>query len=296
MCASHEPNECPSLELELLGASVRVVAKDRGFIDGLSQCFSPARRAPFSGARDLRVQVSTVAGGASADRGRYSVTTQPEDSLDERWLERLDTPLELCSALNSWAAFRASRYYVFHAGAVARGRHALLVPGCSGAGKSTLTAALLRSGFALLSDEIGAVDMLTGGMTAYPRRLSIRADVAPLLGLAAESGYGTPGESARMIDPAEFGGVRARGRPNLALILAPRYRPDGAVELERLSTGDAVMHLLNCSCTHLRLQEQALDWLIDLARRIPMYRLHFPDLAAAVRATRRAWSLHIETV
>ena len=60
--------------------------------------------------------------------------------------------------LNWCVAGHAHQYLMLHAAALERNGRAVILPGDPGAGKSTLTAALMLSGWRLLSDEITLVD------------------------------------------------------------------------------------------------------------------------------------------
>jgi len=72
------------------------------------------------------------------------------------------------------AALASDRIFV-HAGVVALGDRALLLPGPSFCGKSTLVAALVSQGATYYSDEYAVLDK-TGAVYPYPRHLSLRAD------------------------------------------------------------------------------------------------------------------------
>ncbi len=72
------------------------------------------------------------------------------------------------------AALAIDRVFV-HAGVVALGERALLLPGPSFCGKSTLVAALVSEGATYYSDEFAVLDE-TGLVHPYPRRLSLRTD------------------------------------------------------------------------------------------------------------------------
>ncbi|MBF0212040.1 MAG: HprK-related kinase A, partial [Magnetococcales bacterium] len=76
--------------------------------------------------------------------------------------------------LNYCIATRAHQYLILHAAVVARGDRALLLPGLPGAGKSTLCAALMLTGWRLLSDEFALVRPdETGAIHPLPRAISL---------------------------------------------------------------------------------------------------------------------------
>lgn len=62
-----------------------------------------------------------------------------------------------------------------HAGAVARGGHAIIFPGQSFSGKTTLTAAMVRAGAMYLSDEFAVLDE-NGRVHPFATRLSLRSE------------------------------------------------------------------------------------------------------------------------
>jgi hypothetical protein len=63
---------------------------------------------------------------------------------------------------------------VFHACGVVLDGRALLIAGPSGAGKSSLAAALVRAGRQLLSDDVVALRLREGALTAYPGPIALQ--------------------------------------------------------------------------------------------------------------------------
>jgi len=279
-----------SLGLELLDHSVRVESSDRRVVDGLARCFDVASHVDGDADWGLRVSVEQPGEQGRAPGAAYRLSTIPEGGLDALWLEGTRNPIQLCSALNTWAALQPSPRCVFHAGCVARDGGAVLMPGSSHAGKSTLTAGLLGRGFGLLSDEVGAIDLESGSLVGYPRLLSLREDVLGLFGLPASAGYGVSGEPSRMVQPADVGGVRLSAADRVDAIVAPRFEVGAPLEVTRLSTGEALLALIGCSCSQARLEVAGLDWVIALARRTPAYGLRFSALAEAVTAVEEIWA------
>src|SRR5207249_5616388 len=64
-------------------------------------------------------------------------------------------------------------FLCIHAGCVSRAGGGLLLPARRGCGKSTLTTALLLAGFGYLSDEVGAVDPVTGNLYPFEKLISL---------------------------------------------------------------------------------------------------------------------------
>jgi HprK-related kinase A len=75
----------------------------------------------------------------------------------------------------NWCVRRfARRFLVTHGAAVERSGRALLLPGPPGAGKSTLCAALVNSGWRLLSDELTLFDAVAGQVQALARPIVLK--------------------------------------------------------------------------------------------------------------------------
>jgi hypothetical protein len=146
--------------------------------------------------------------------------------------------------LELWVAEHAEDLVFVHAGVVAVGGRALLLPGSTHAGKTSLTAALLRSGAAYGSDEYAVLDA-EGRVRPYPRPLSIRENGRRIGRTAAELG------AATFSDPQPVGAVAVL-----------RYVPGRRYQVELISAATAVLRLFeNTICAQSR-PEPALDALI----------------------------------
>ena len=86
-----------------------------------------------------------------------------------------------------------------------------------------------------------------------------------------------------MVPASLLGGRRASEAP-LDLVVAPRFQAGAEPRWERLESARAVMTLAENSCSLPRLGARGLDWIIALARRVPVYRLVFRDLGEALDA------------
>jgi hypothetical protein len=115
-----------------------------------------------------------------------------------------------------------------HAGVVAWKGKAVVMPGDNGSGKSTLTAALVRAGAELLSDEFAVLDR-KGRVHPYPLPVRIR-----------EGGRGRSME----LTAGDMGGSPASGPRPVALVLSLRYDPRGSGQLQGLSRGRGALELL----------------------------------------------------
>jgi len=134
----------------------------------------------------------------------------------------LGNDLRLIFALASpWRTF-------VHAGAVGWKGRAIVIPGDSGSGKSTLTAALVRAGATLLSDEHAILDR-KGRVHPWPLPLRIKKNEGP-------------GKESVTVD--ELGG-KAEGKAlPIGLIFSTHFDSQAQGRLRRMSEGRAALALL----------------------------------------------------
>lgn len=146
---------------------------------------------------------------------------------------RLGSPLDeaaaldaLGSALERHVAFHPGEYVFVHAGVVALGGRALVLPGRSGAGKSTLVAALVTAGATYVSDEWAVIDG-EGRIHPFPRSLRLR----------------TPRGWFR-IDPRQTDARIARRPLDLAAVVVTRHRSGAELQLSPLGPSRACLALV----------------------------------------------------
>jgi hypothetical protein len=119
------------------------------------------------------VLLSAVAGGRGPTGSRRFHLLYVDAARLCRVLER-DAFLEaFATEVEGLLTARARSRVFLHAGVVAFGTRAIVIPGSSGAGKSTLVAALVRAGGRYYSDEYAVLDA-RGRVHAYPRPLRLR--------------------------------------------------------------------------------------------------------------------------
>lgn len=290
------PSESPPtpkyrLDLQLLEHRVQLEGEGGRFFRDLARCFdaSPGGDETVCCQQtDLRIRlIPAVAGAGSRDQLR--VMSDPPEVLERCGSLGADQASILASALNLWAAIHSRRHYVFHAGCVERAGRGILIPGPSHCGKSTLTAGLLQRGFALLSDEIGAIEVESGRLARYRRALWLRPQSLRVLGLDDSLGASLRGADSRVVSPAEMGAKWTARSPVPVLVVCPQFQQRAATRIERIRPGPAVIALMESSCSQARFKVAGLDLIIDLARRLPCYRLVFSDLGEAVAEVENAF-------
>lgn len=125
------------------------------------------------------------------------------------------------------AASAPERLFV-HAGVVALGGRAALLPGRSFAGKTTLVAELVRAGAAYYSDEYAVLDA-DGLVHPYARPLGVR---------------GAGGAGRRRVTAAELAGASGAGPVPVGLVYVGEYRAGARWRPRRLTAGRGVLELL----------------------------------------------------
>jgi hypothetical protein len=177
---------------------------------------------------------------------------------------------------------------VLHSSAVALGGRVAAFVGRHGDGKSGLAAALLRSGGALLSDDVVPLEMRSEEILAHPSFPQMRMwpdEAACFLDRFEHLPLVHPDLTKRWVPvgPGGLGLFQANAAPLSSIYLLDR-RPeaDEPLEIRTLSPRDAVIELLRHSFTPLLveaagLQPARLDFLARLALQVPVKRLRYPS-------------------
>jgi hypothetical protein len=130
------------------------------------------------------------------------------------------------------AAFAAPAHVFIHAGAVALGASAIIVPGESFSGKTTLVAALLRAGATYYSDEYAVFD--TDGMLhPFPKPLAMRTSGG--------------GPEQKPQTAANLGAETGTAGVPLALVVLTQFRPGAHWQPICLTPAEAVLRLFEHS-------------------------------------------------
>ena len=136
--------------------------------------------------------------------------------------------LRLDEIIETQVALEATDFVFIHAGVVATGGLALLLPGVSFAGKTTLVRSLVEAGAIYYSDEFAVLDA-TGHVHPYARPLEYRPpDGGPSVDYRAD----------------ELGGVAGDQPVPVGLVVATRYRPETQWDPRPLSRAQAALTLL----------------------------------------------------
>jgi hypothetical protein len=144
-----------------------------------------------------------------------------------------------------------------HAGVVAAGNRAIVLPGRSFAGKTTLVAAFVRAGATYFSDEFAVLDE-HGLVHPYLTRLSIREGAEALRAPGPAGPRPGSSEVRTHVHVSQLGGVSGDTALPVGAIVVTNYRPGAAWEPRELSPGRAALALLYNTVAALTRHEEAL--------------------------------------
>lgn len=186
--------------------------------------------------------------------------------------------------LNWCVSSHLHRYLVLHAAAAEREGRTYLFPGASGSGKSTLVAALMLSGWRLLTDELVLLDVESGAVQPFPRPLGLKnASIHVIQRDFPQAVMGEP------VNDTTKGQV-AHLRPNLrsvqqadspgrvAGVVFPHYRAGAPAEVDERHPADTFLSLVNQGFNYQVLGERAFRLLSELVQRVPAYDIQYGTL------------------
>ncbi len=158
--------------------------------------------------------------------GGYVVIIGEQPQLD---FGTLDVALGFLDAqIRLHVAANATPWIFVHAGVVADGNRAIVLPGQSFAGKTTLVKALIEAGATYFSDEFAVLDS-NGRVHPYPKPLSVRS---------------RDGVDVQELDVQDLGGTAAERAAEIAVVAVARYRSGAQWSPHELSRGEGVLALM----------------------------------------------------
>lgn len=188
---------------------------------------------------------------------------------------------------------RLNAYLLLHAGVVARGDRALILPAAPGSGKTTLTCALHLAGWRFLSDEFGVIDMDSGELLPMVRPAPLKNRSIDVIGMRPGAMLGPLFPKTRKGDVSHFVPDRdsflaRHRRATPALVVFPRFQAGAALQCTPVHRAQAAMRIGLNSFNYQALGPLGFQAAVALARRTAAFKLVYGDLDDAIA--------HIETL
>lgn len=277
------------------------------------------RTGPFS--LRIRSRIPSVAQGLADLYGQFEVRDSRETFADfhvdvnppgrvRRWLRPQVTfsfdgqlpfkPLPYDQAypmlewgLNWCVSMHAHQYLIVHAAVVEKNGAAAILPAPPGSGKSTLTAALVLSGWRLLSDELALIDRRTGLVQPLPRPVSLKNESIPLIrGFSPEAFINRPsrdtvkGTVAHLRPPTESVRRQHEQAPP-AWVVFPKWSAGATASLTPRSAAQTFMFLAQNAFNYSHLGADAFQLGTRLVDKVACYDFTYDRLEDAVRTFNR---------
>lgn len=202
-------------------------------------------------------------------------------------------PYEQAAALFEWGlnwciAGHSNQYLIIHAAVVEHNGQAFIFPGTPGSGKSTLCAALVCSGWRLLSDEMALLSTRDGQIYPVPRPISLKnQSIEVIQNFSPQAVFGqvvndtAKGRVGHLCPPEPS--VQSGTKPALpAKLIFPKYIPASGTELIPVSKGRAMLRAAGDCFNYNVLGTQGFDSLGGLIDQCDCYEFNYSCLDEAI--------------
>ncbi len=273
----------PGVALDLGACAARFRSTHRAFAESMRTLYGAFPIEPESGFAD--VTVSLRVRRALFGPGWAQIFIDGESSFQI-------LPVAMHLPLVEWGlnwtiAHRLHAWLVLHAGVIARGERALLMPAFSGVGKSTLTAALMCHGYRLLSDEFCAIDPGSGNLMPVLRPICLKNDsIERIAGRWPERPIGprTEGTHKGTVahlapTPASVAARKRSARPEF--VVFPRYEAGAPASFEPVDASRAFVKLSGNAFNYSLLGEAGFVALTNLLGQCRIYELRYSNFDEA---------------
>lgn len=237
------------------------------------QELSPGRVEYFEGPQELYVDL--------AGRGRARVELGPR-RVTVAYADAEPTGIWVAShplfTMPLAELLKRAGLYMVHAGGLALGGRAMLIPGASGAGKTTLTLALLRGGFDFLADDTvflsRAGEEATLRVRSFPDEVDVTEQTADFFPELPPFSAAAAPRSKRAICAPRLYHVAPVWEGEPVALVFPRITPITRSVLTPLPRNEALLQLLcNVVRTDAAASQAHLDALTVLVNRCHCFQL-----------------------
>ena len=192
--------------------------------------------------------------------------------------------------LNWCVSTQAHHYLIIQAAAVEKNGLAAILPGPPGSGKSTLAAALVLSGWRLLSDELTLIDRKTGLLQPLPRPVSLKNQSIDVIRQFAPDVYINPashdtikGTVAHMRPPRDSV-MRQHEMARPGWVIFPKWIAGAPTSLTPRSQAQTFMFLAQNAFNYSHLGADGFRVGTSLIDQTACYDFHYSQLPEAIAA------------
>lgn len=192
--------------------------------------------------------------------------------------------------INWCVATRAHHLLMLHSAGVERNGRAILFPASPGDGKSTLCAALIHSGWRLLSDEFGLIRPEDGMLLPIPRLIPLKNESIEVIrrfrpeAIIGPAFLKTRKGTVAHVRPPVDSIRRAQERARPRWFVFPRWVATAPLTLTPMAKSHAFLMVATNAFNYEVLDETAFRLVTDMVDACDCYSLVYSDLDEAVAA------------
>jgi HprK-related kinase A len=214
-------------------------------------------------------------------------------------------PADTALPLMEWGANfligrRFNNLLLLHAGVVERDGFCLVMPALPGSGKSTLTAALSLSGWRLLSDEFGALDVQRGSFRPALKPAALKNESIPVIRRFAPQAQLGPefprtrkGRVAHLA-PSRQAVLAMHEHAWPGAVVLPRWQAGQPTQLTPIQPQMAFSALAFNAFNYATLGAEGFRAAVAVAAGCPTWQLIYSDLDDALARLAQAWPAVVE--
>lgn len=192
--------------------------------------------------------------------------------------------------INWCIATRAHHLLMLHSAVVERNGQAIIFPAWPGHGKSTLCAALIHSGWRLLSDEFGLVRPEDGRILPIPRLIPLKNESIDVIrrfrpeAVIGPSFLKTRKGTVAHVRPPEESVRRGQEPAEPGWLIFPRWESGVPLILEPIPKSEAFLMVATNAFNYEVLDAVAFRLVTEMVRACDCYSLRYSNLDEAVAA------------